>query len=430
MISLNFADGPTTVVLISGTAGMKGHGSRYVGELAVGLARRHADVHVVVPSNTSRLEDWATDPRITLHPVSVDFARLDAERYQGWGPLAGAARGSARLALGLGAYRRVLREALPRVENASSGPYVVHVLDSEYVSLVWLLRRLRRRPRALAFATIHPSDFGPFRATLAGLYKGALRGVLSSHLRRVSGVVCHGRWIAERLVEQLHLHPDRVHPFSYPSEARDRRVDKNDARAKLGVPRDAPTTLWFGMIRRNKRLDLALDAFAHLPTDHHLIVAGHPADTEARTIQDRIDRLGLRGRVHPTLRYVSESEIATFFSAADVLLATHVPSFTSASGPVGDARTYRLPVVTSRSGQLRTYVEAFDTGIVTEDDSPQAFAHALHAAHDRVADPRRGPAWERTIGDAAEALSWDAFAEAHATWYAGARRDAMNESLP
>jgi glycosyltransferase involved in cell wall biosynthesis len=405
------------VVLVSGAAGMMGHGRRYLAHLGAGLAKSGADVHVVVPSGIPSSDDLAV-AGATVHTIDVDFGRLNADRFRRFGALAGAARGLARMALGFAFFRRMLRDVLPVVEARASGRYVLHLLDYEYLSLAWLLGRLERRERAVPFVTVHPSDFGGFAWTLGSAYKSLLRGVLGRRLRRVAGVVCHGEWIGRRLVEQFRLDPERVHPFSYPSEGEDLRSPRDEARRRLGVAEDAPTTLWFGMIRRNKRLDLALDAFARLPGEHRLIVAGHPAEVEPEAIHARIAQLGIDDRVTLKLGYVPEPDIPLYFSAADVLLATHAPSFTSASGPVGDARTYRLPVVCSRSGQLRDYVQRFDTGIAVEEDTPEAFAAALAQAHRRAQDPSDGPAWREAIASAAQRLSWSAFAIAHASWYA------------
>lgn len=404
-------------VLVTGAMAMHGHGTRYARALAAGLAREGYRVVLVSPPvHPSAVAGLGSD--VEHVTVGEDFRSLDADRYRRFGPLASIARGFMRLWRGLGFGRGVVR-AVDALRDRGD-PAVVHVLDSEYVSLIALLRWLHRFPRTDRFATLHPSDFGGGRLTPGTLYKRIVRGALSRELRRAAGVFCHGPWIAERLHVQLGLPMTQLVPLYYPSDGADLSLSVPDARARLSLDADARVVLWFGMIRRNKRVDFALRTLALLPETYVLLVAGHPAEVGEEALLVMARQSGVEHRVRWHLRYLDEDEIPAFFSAADVVLSTHAPSFTSASGPVSDARSYRRPVVCGSVGQLGAYVEDFGVGRVVREDEPAAFAHAIT---ELVETERAGGGAEMAarIERAATQLSWESFATAHAQAYRSRR---------
>jgi glycosyltransferase involved in cell wall biosynthesis len=347
--------------------------------------------------------------------VGEDYRALDADRYRRYGPLASLVRGVMRLRRGLGFGRGVLR-AVEGMRDRGL-PEVVHVLDSEYVSLIALLRGLRRFTGTDRYVTLHPSDFGAGRLSIGTFYKRLVRGALRRELRRV---FCHGPWIAERLRVQLDLRTEQLVALYYPSEATDLSVPAREARKQLSLDLEARVVLWFGMIRYNKRVDFALRTLALLPENYVLLVAGHPAEIGEEALRAMARQLGVERRVRWYLRYLDEDEIPAFFSSAEVILSTHAPSFTSASGPVSDARSYRRPVVCGAIGQLGAYVEAFAVGRVVPDDEPAAFADAIVEVVEAARSGGDGAMAER-IERAATRLSWESFAAAHAQVYLSRR---------
>lgn len=407
---------PLHVSFISVAAGMDGHGARYLAKLTEGLVRHGAHVSIIVPKDALGGGEM-TGSRVTVYTSSECGSRLNADRFRRYGPFAGAARGLRRLT----ATRNLVTRAVQVLSHQGNQTTVVHFLDYEYLVLaLTLLTRRRLLGRHAVVVTVHPSDFDGNWRTLAGIYKGMMRHVLRMAFRRVDALVCHGEWIAARLRQQLGF-TRQVLAHPYPSYAADERhpLSKEEARRAIGVPPRQQLLLWFGVIRRNKRVDIALKMLAELPRSYSLLVAGKATEVSSAEIVSLAQSLGVTDRLFLHLRYIDEQEIPAYFHAADALVATHDASFTSASGPVSDARTYGLPVIVSDVGQLAEYVRKYGVGVVAQPGNPKAFAKAAR----RLLEDER--VWEECVANAlraAKELSWESFADAHWRLY--------NELLP
>jgi glycosyltransferase involved in cell wall biosynthesis len=292
---------------------------------------------------------------------------------------------------------------------------IVHFVDYEYVSLAHALRRLHARRIGTA-VTIHPADFDGSTGGLGGAYKRCLRTILAAALRDADMVISHGPWIQKRLAAQFHLTGDdrrpRLYCQYYPSDGYGRHAFSEPKPTQ----RERVEILWFGMIRRNKRLDVALEAMACLGTEYGLHVAGHPAEVSVAQIGGWISAAGLQDRVKLSLRYLDPGEVDSAMQHADILLATHDTRFSSASGPVADARCYGVPVVVPEAGQLAQYVRDEDVGVVSSDDGPTGFAAAIRSAAERL---MAEPGWSMSILDKAKELGWNSFVGFHARAYDG-----------
>lgn len=399
------------VFLVSAGAAAEGHNARYLSRIAQRLRYNGIDVHAVVPSGAALVDG------VTTIPVDTGIAPTDAARFRKFGHAAPLARGIVRLRSSRVFLQRAV--ALAAQMSAASGrPAIIHLLDYEYLTASAVLRQIGRTQGLESVVTVHPSNFVQRGWGLGAIYKRAILSPFRSALKSVRAVVCHGPWIRDRLIEQLNLAPGCVHALDYPSEGRDARVPKAQARDALGLRGDLPVVLWFGMIRKNKRLDLAAAAIARLSTEVQFVVAGRPAELTAEDIHRLLQEHGVESNTMTHLDYIAEADIPLYFSAADVLLATHDPSFTSASGPISDARTYRLPVVATQTGQLAEYVTRFGVGVVPEVNDPRGFADALTVALETDAQ-----AWEAVLESAAQELSWERFADAHQKIYQALLRE-------
>lgn len=127
------------------------------------------------------------------------------------------------------------------------------------------------------------------------------------------------------------------------------RIDKADARRRLGVPQGEPLLLFFGFVRRYKGVDSLLDAIKLLH-DHgrapYLLVAGEVWDGEAR-LRRRIESLGIQERVRVDNRYIPNEEVGTYFSAADVFVAPYTAG--TQSGSLKIAQDFSLPAVVTET---------------------------------------------------------------------------------
>ncbi|MCU1495864.1 MAG: hypothetical protein JWO62_3628 [Acidimicrobiaceae bacterium] len=167
------------------------------------------------------------------------------------------------------------------------------------------------------------------RAALSSLQRG-VRGLAAAtivHERAFSDIV------PDAVVVPLGLHTSERHP-------------KDEARSALGLDEGPLVALCFGFLSPYKGLEAALDAAEIAGPSVQLVVAGgeHPRlagrDTYAA---DLARRYGGSARF---TGYVEDSDLASYFSAADVVLLPYPRPFAS-SGPFAEALGFGTPVLCS-----------------------------------------------------------------------------------
>ncbi len=152
---------------------------------------------------------------------------------------------------------------------------------------------------------------------------------------------------------------------------------RTEARQQLGLPPEAPLLLFFGFVRRYKGLDVLLEAMPAIQmalSDVQLLVAGEfyePADH----YQARIRELGLTSCVHVHDRYIPESEVVWYFSAADLVVQPYLSA--TQSGIVPMAFHFERPVVVTAVGGLPEVVPHEVAGFVVPPGDPGALAEAV-----------------------------------------------------
>lgn len=177
------------------------------------------------------------------------------------------------------------------------------------------------------------------------------------------------------------------------------------AREALGVDPDRAVALFFGHVRPFKALDVVLDAWARLHNDVLLLVAGEVWYGGEASYREQLRRLGLDDRhVRFDFRFIPDSEIATWFAAADVVLAPY--RHEAQSGVVLTSFHFGRPVIATRVGGMPEIVENGANGLLIEPESPDALAEAL----DRFVVTCDRPAMERAAAASAARYSWHEFA--------------------
>lgn len=157
-------------------------------------------------------------------------------------------------------------------------------------------------------------------------------------------------------------------------------MPKAEARAALGIPASSPTIGFIGQIRHYKGLSTLFSAVERLSErleDVTLLLAGKVAPSEANALETELPR-GVRAvRWHG---FLPDSEIATWFSAADVIALPYRRILNSGSMLL--AATYGRPVVLPAERHLvdefssQDWVSFFDAS----DDLGPNLANAMHDA--------------------------------------------------
>jgi len=322
--------------------------------------------------------------------------------------------------------------AAAEMAGESAGPVRVHRFravslpgDAHWPVLRGLGSWLARRARD--FDVIHAHSYG-FHHTLAAA--GAARlasvpfvltphfhphwsmelGPRRRHLRRAfdalakrrlleapAAVVCVSRAEAALLgahrPERVRVIPNGVDPARFEGAVQD------GLRARLGVP--GPMALYVGRLAANKGLPTLLEAWAKVPPEATLLVAGE-GHLHAELGKQARD-LGLDGRVR-LLGRVDDATLLQAYAACDLFV---LPSEYEAFGIVLlEAMAAGKPVVAARAGGVPEVVAEGATGLLVPVGDAPRLAEAVQAL---LADPVRA----RAMGEAGrrrvhQGFTWDA----------------------
>jgi glycosyltransferase involved in cell wall biosynthesis len=160
--------------------------------------------------------------------------------------------------------------------------------------------------------------------------------------------------------------------------------EKSLACEKLGIDPKYQYVLFFGFIRDYKGLDILMEAFKYLPNDIKLIVAGefyNNADKYKKLEKE----LNLEGRIHWFTEFIPTNEVATYFSAAEIVAQPYKTA--TQSGVTQVAYQLEKPMLVTNVGGLAEIVPHGKVGYVTEVD-PKAVADAIKDfySNDRTAE--------------------------------------------
>ena len=115
------------------------------------------------------------------------------------------------------------------------------------------------------------------------------------------------------------------------------------------------------LLNRNKIYEILRDS----TKQGKLAIRFHDGDPALySTIREQIDKLNVRNKISLHVRYIPETEIPMFFSAADVCLLPYRTA--TQSGIVGIAYHFDLPVIVTNVGGLAEMVEENKTGLIID----------------------------------------------------------------
>lgn len=318
--------------------GRRGGGPRYTFEIARALAKLSSlDVH----TSLSRQSELFAKTKALRLPG------LDIDTYSG-------------------AFSGMWRTlAVPRIASR-----FVEYLEKRHIDVVlctmshlwngWMAQFIRSTKRRYVLtvhdATPHPGDehFG-------------WKWILRSNLQRADAVVVLSEHIRSELTKGYSYLEPRIWvvphgPFKFCGRAPGPAVRVQPRRL-----------LFFGRILPYKGLPLLIDAFNRI-TDYHdleLAVVGR-GDLEGEMRQ-----LLVHPRIRLDNRWIPESEVASVFEAADIVVVPYIEA--SQSGVIAAAYGMGLPVIVTPVGGLTEQVVDGKTGVIAAEITPQSFADAMVA---------------------------------------------------
>lgn len=180
------------------------------------------------------------------------------------------------------------------------------------------------------------------------------------------------------------------------------QLDKAEARNKLGLDTDDKYLLFFGFIRKYKGLDILLRAFADKRIQEagiKLIIAGEYYD-KPEEYQAIIKEHNLESALVQVNDFIPDSEVSTYFSAADMVVQTYKTA--TQSGVTQIAYYYHNPMLVTDVGGLAELVPHNKVGYVTSSDVKE-IADAILDFYDN----KREPEFVNNINTERLRFTWD-----------------------
>ncbi len=182
------------------------------------------------------------------------------------------------------------------------------------------------------------------------------------------------------------------------------KMSKKEARELLNLEQDAEYVLFFGLVRAYKGLDLLLKAFGTSTLKNRktkLLIVGEFYDDPEKYI-DLVNRLNLQGRVIFENRFIPESQVKSYFCAADLVAQTYHSA--SQSGITQIAYWFDVPMLVTDVGGLKEFVPHEKVGYVVP-KNPDAIARAVAAFYDE----KRYSSFSRAVAVEKEKYLWSTF---------------------
>ena len=152
------------------------------------------------------------------------------------------------------------------------------------------------------------------------------------------------------------------------------RIPREDALKKLGLSPDNKYLLFFGFIREYKGLDILLESLNVLDSDIQVIVAGETYGS-FENYQKLIDAHNLGNRVHLFNQYISDDEVAVYFSASDVCMLPYRSA--TQSGITAIAHHFEVPIIATDVGGLKEKVKDGENGLIVEKPEAKLISNAI-----------------------------------------------------
>ena len=228
---------------------------------------------------------------------------------------------------------------------------------------------------------------------------------LNGHLaRRSKALVTHSHDVAERLAEVAPDVPVTVIPhYALQPPPNVAAATREDARERLGLPRDAFLVGQFGFITKPKQPGAVLGGFARLAEqrpDALLLVVG--ANHLGFGVLNLITALGLDRRVRLT-GFLDLSRFYLYLKACDVVVNLRWPSAGEASGTLARALAEGRATIVNNVGSFSELPDNVALKVEVDGDQIQEVGnHLIQLAENpdlRTALERRAREYARTVLD-------------------------------
>ena len=195
------------------------------------------------------------------------------------------------------------------------------------------------------------------------------RSMLAREYENAGTLVVHHDWVGKRLSAEFDVDPARIRYIPLPILEPPAVIDD------IGVDDGVPEILFFGTLRRNKGVEVLLEAIKLLPPEQEfrLVISGKGF----AEIEDEISEAASRDqRIVAEIGYATAAHKAALYARCAVNVLPYT-SFESQSAVLQDAYANLVPLIVSDVGALGSTVRSEGTGWVVPPSNAHALAEAI-----------------------------------------------------
>lgn len=205
-------------------------------------------------------------------------------------------------------------------------------------------------------------------------------GLRSIAYKLASRIIVHNEISKKELLQSSDLSAEKITiiPHGSYNGLIDAPVSKLEARTKLGLPASAKTLLFFGQIKEVKGLDLLLEAFGKSKTATDplvLLIAGKVWKDDFAKYQKIIDQYQMAEACKLFIRYIPDSELTYFYSAADLVVLPYRKIYQS--GVLLMSMSFGRPVLASNLPGMTAIINHGENGYLFESENVEDLGKQL-----------------------------------------------------
>jgi glycosyltransferase involved in cell wall biosynthesis len=377
---------------------MKGHGKEYVQNFVDNLSPNF-EINLYI-GNTEN-EITYNYKGLNVINLPIDLTKANLSNFRKYGPFSSYLRALAKQWLSLKYYKLIINS------NQIDKSDKVFIMDYDVLPLYYLINSLEKI-KVDTYLWVHSAKFKS-KDSLYTAYKAFFKRIFKRKIEPfVKKVILNGEFIKEEIINNLELAEEKIQVIQYPSHISVAAMLKTDARAKLGLSRDENIVLFFGLLRKDKNIELLIKSVANCESNPKLIIAGDEASVSKEELIGWVKKYNLNNYKFE-IRYLTEEDISLYYSAADLLVLTYHFESASQSGPLALAREFELPVVVSNVGEIGHYVRSNAVGFTASIADPNSFTKRIDEFFE-MEDSKRLDL-EKNIKVVQEKFSWNKAAE-------------------
>ncbi|OXS79113.1 glycosyltransferase family 4 protein [Domibacillus enclensis] len=179
----------------------------------------------------------------------------------------------------------------------------------------------------------------------------------------IKKIVVHGNYTKQK-VENLVKRKNSVFSITYPYLHSKKAEASTLKRVQHKLEnKEKPIFLAFGGLRRDKGIDILLEALKKVKLPFTLIIAGGESDFKKDEIIKIVEANKISHKVILDIQFIDEEALDAYFTIADVVVLPYRKYFSGQSGPLTEGANRSKVILGPSSGEVGYTIEKYNLGI-------------------------------------------------------------------